>query len=141
MFVMPPNGSTPALQRGVSLIVAVFLITGLAVLGLLSTQTMVLSTAETVNEWYSTQALLAAESGIDWGANQVQRVLAPASTCPASATLYGGLNQTVISNKAWMSISIRCKSDPILMYEITSTGTAGTGLFASQRRLTIQYSP
>ena len=56
----------PFRQRGAALIAAIFVITALAALGGLMTQLLVLGSEETIDEWYSAQALYAAESGVEW---------------------------------------------------------------------------
>jgi hypothetical protein len=57
-------------HSGASLLTAVFLITALALLGALMTRLMVLSSTETIQEWYAAQSLYAAESGVDWAASR-----------------------------------------------------------------------
>jgi Tfp pilus assembly protein PilX len=59
---------SPFRQKGVSIITAIFIITGLLVLGLLITRLMMMSSTTTLNEWYSAQSLYAAEAGVDCAA-------------------------------------------------------------------------
>jgi type II secretory pathway component PulK len=99
-------------QRGVSLIAAIFLLTGMSVLGALLSRLLVSGIGETMQEWHASQALYAAESGVSW-------------------RLYNGTadanNQVVIPGHAWFSVT----SQPTTvggqtMLRIVSTGTAGT---------------
>lgn len=120
-------------QSGVSLITAVFLITGLALLAALMTRLTVMQSTETINEWYSAQALYAAEAGLDWAAQDL---------------LSGGTgvtnNTEVTLNTSWVtttvtSVTVGSKT----LFTITSTGTAG-GTSASprvQRQLQVQFMP
>ena len=55
-------------QKGVSVITAIFIVTGLLVLGLLIARLMMMSSTTTLNEWYSAQSLYAAEAGVDCAA-------------------------------------------------------------------------
>lgn len=130
-------------QRGASLITAVFLITGLAVLGAMMTRMLTLSSTETISEWYSEQALYAAESGVDWAAHNIATVLEPAGSCPTAAapTTYSG---EVIAGRAWFDISISCDQvDSLYLYTITSTGKAGgtSATPQTQRELQVIFSP
>jgi hypothetical protein len=99
------------------------------------TQLLVLGSEETIDEWYSSQALYAAESGVEWAIWDL--------------TVNGGSgftsNSTVVTNRAWMTTTVN--TVPINgtsnMYTITSTGTAG-GTAASprtQRQIVVQYMP
>jgi hypothetical protein len=130
-------------QRGASLITAVFLITGLAVLGAMMTRMLTLSSTETISEWYSEQALYAAESGVDWAAHNIATVLEPAGTCPSAATPTTH-NGEVIAGRAWFDVSISCDLiDSLYLYTISSTGKAG-GSSANpqtQRALQVIFSP
>lgn len=127
-------------QRGASLIAAIFVITALAALGGLMTQLLVLESEQTVNEWYSAQALYAAESGVDWAAYQIE------SGTYGTACPYSSGTQDVITNQAWFSVQVTgCNVDVggRRLYRIQSTGTAGgtSGSPRAQRRVTVQYMP
>jgi len=138
-------------QRGAALITAVFLITGLAVLGSLMTKVTIMSSDLTIREWYSSQALFAAESGIDWGGWYIEQNLQP--TAPPCPVTYTSAIQEVMTNKSWFSVSITCNSRPtpatstsdLYLYEITSTGSAGGATDGSspkaQRQIKVQYIP
>lgn len=126
---------SPVRQRGAALIAAIFVITALAALGALMTQLLVLGSEETIDEWYSAQALYAAESGVDWAIWDL--------------TVNGGsgasTNSTVVNNQAWMTttVSTLTINGTNNLYTITSTGTAG-GTSASprtQRQIVVQYMP
>lgn len=124
------NRTTPVRQRGAALIAAIFVITALAALGGLMTQLLVLGTEETIDEWYSAQALYAAESGVQW-------------------SIYNGgasnTDQVVVANRAWFDVSVATTNfgGGKTLYIITSTGKAG-GTAATprtQRQIVVQYMP
>lgn len=114
-------------QRGASLIGAIFLITGLAILGGLLSRLLVVGTEETLQEWYASQALYAAESGINWSIYNGG----------ASAT-----DQTVIDGRSWFDVSATTTNiagkDLIV---ITSTGKTGDSLgnIKASRRIVVRY--
>jgi len=145
MSVIRPDIGTEALpgkQRGASLITAVFLITGLAVLGAMMTRMMTLSSTETIGEWNSAQALYAAESGVDWAA----RYIVDNDTCPVSYpyTATPPASKVVVPGRAWFDLTISCtQKDSFNLYSISSVGKAG-GTSASpstQRTLEVLFSP
>jgi len=134
----------PCYQRGASIITAIFLITALAVLGALMTKMLTMSSSETISEWYSTDALYAAESGIDWGAHRVVNTLAVAAGCPAVASPETSTGHVVSSGQSWFDISISWTPvDSMCLYTITSTGRAGGTLTnpQSQRKLVVLFTP
>ena len=109
-------------QRGVSLIAAIFLLTGMAVLGALLSRLLITGVGESLQEWYASQALYAAESGVSW------RLYSGAD----------GVDQVVVPGQAWFTVTT---APPTVvgghtMLQITSTGNAGTGagnILASRR--------
>jgi hypothetical protein len=117
-------------QGGAALIAAIFIITALAALGAVMTQLLVLGTEETIDEWYSSQALYAAESGVEW-------------------SIYNGgaaaVNQTVVSGSAWFDVSVTTTNFAAgrTLYIITSTGRAGGTVSSSrtQRQIVVEYMP
>lgn len=119
-------------QRGASLFAAIFVITALAALGGLMTQLLVTGSEETINEWYSAQALYAAESGADWAVWDL--------------TVNGGsgitTDSTVVASQSWMTTSVAAVTiGTRTLYTITSTGEAG-GSAASpraQRQIVVQF--
>ena len=129
------NRGVPVRQRGVALIAAIFVITALAALGALMTQLLVLGSEETIDEWYSSQALYAAESGVDWAIWDL--------------TVNGGTgvstNSTVVSGQVWMTTTVNTVviNGTNRLYTITSTGTAGgtSGSPRTQRQIVVQYMP
>jgi len=129
------NKTGPAGQRGAALIAAIFVITALAALGGLMTQMLVLGTEETIDDWYSAQALYAAESGVEWAVWDL--------------TVNGGTgvatNSTVVNNRAWMTTTVNAVliNGTNNLYTITSTGTAGgsSGSPRTQRQIVVQYMP
>ena len=127
-------------QMGAAMIAAIFVITGLAALGGLMTQFLVLGTEETINEWYSAQALYAAESGAEWAAFQIETG-AYSTACP-----YSSGTQDVVTNTAWFSVTVTACNQDIggnRLYRIESTGMAGgvSGDPRTQRQIVVQYMP
>jgi len=124
------NRSAHVRQRGAALIAAIFVITALATLGALMTQFLVLGSEESIDEWYSSQALYAAESGIEW-------------------SIYGGgvtaSNQVVDSGSVWFDVKVTTVNfgGGKTLHIITGVGKAG-GTAASprvQRKIVVQYMP
>ncbi|MCW8825004.1 MAG: hypothetical protein OQK78_01130 [Gammaproteobacteria bacterium] len=143
MFATHPR-SIASKQRGASLIAAVFLITGLAVMGAILTKVMTTTSRETISEWYSAQALYAAESGVDWAAYHITNN----NSCPAGYPYSSPQVIEVAPGSAWVDVNITCiqaGENPNIMtlYLVTSDGMAG-GTSANpevKRRLTVQYIP
>lgn len=117
-------------QRGAALIAAIFVITGLLVLGGLMTRLLVSGTEETLNEWYSAQALYAAESGVEW------------SIYNSGASV---ADQALGSGTAWYTVAVvqTAYGGGRTLYTITSTGKAGgtAGTPRSQRQIVVQFMP
>lgn len=107
-------------QRGVSLIAAIFLLTGMSILGALLSRLLLVGIGESMQEWYASQALYAAESGISWrlydytGTNDT-----PVGTCVE-----------VVPSRACFTVTTSTSTTVggQTMLEITSTGNAGNGL-------------
>ena len=121
-------------QRGAALIAAIFVIVALAGLGGVMTQRLVLSTTETINEWYSGQSLAAAETGVQWAVWSLVN--------GGDGTINNGV---VITNQSWMSTSVETETinGTFNIYTITSVGKAG-GTAANprtQRQISIQFTP
>lgn len=128
---------SPRQQCGASLISAVFLITALAVLGALMTKLTQFTSTQTVKEWYGAQALYAAESAISAAAYDI---ITTDDCAPRSDTAV-----TVSSNSSALYSAI-CRQPgqsgrTVNLYEITATGTAGSGSYQAQRRIIVQFIP
>lgn len=117
-------------QRGAALMTAIFVITALAALGTLMTRFMVLGSEQTIDEWYSSQALYAAESGVEW-------------------SIYNGgasaSDQVVEAGSVWFDTKVTTVSygGGKTLYIIASVGKAG-GSSASpraQRTIVVRYMP
>ncbi len=121
-------------QSGVSLITAIFLITALAVLAALMTYYMVLGSKETINEWYSGQALVAAESGVDWAVYDILYAAGTGTTVDATVTAGSSWFTTSVT-----SVTVGTKTE----YTITSTGEAGgtAGNPLVQRQIVVKFMP
>ena len=133
--------SFPALlaksQKGASILAAIFLITALAVLGALMTKLTIMSSQETINEFYSAQALYAAESGTDWAAYHILNN----DTCTAG---YPYTAVVPVSTDSSVDVNIICyqpgkNGQTINLYHITVTGKGGSG--RAQRELMVQFTP
>ncbi|MCG8427733.1 MAG: hypothetical protein MI754_10300 [Chromatiales bacterium] len=128
-----PSGKLAAQQKGVSVIAAIFLITGLAVLGALLTRLTATGNAIVINEWYSAQALYSAESGIDWSAYTILQGGAGTAT-----------NSSVLTDRAWFTTTVNSTSiGGKTLYIINSRGTAGTAVASPmvQRQVEVQFMP
>lgn len=127
----------PRPQTGASILTAIFLITALAVLGALMTKLTIMSSKETINEFYSAQALYAAESGNDWAAYHILNN----DTCTLG---YPYTADVPISTDSSVTVVINCfqpgkNGQTINLYYITTTGKAGSG--SAQRELRVQFIP
>jgi type II secretory pathway component PulK len=118
-------------QQGAALIAAIFLITALAAMGAFLTRLLVMQSEETLNEWYSAQALYAAEAGVDW------TIYSDAETGPGAANA-----RSVLPGQAWFnttrnSVTVAGRT----LYTIVSVGSAGGDVNAprAQRRIEVQY--
>jgi len=120
-------------QSGASLIAAIFLMTGLAVLGAAMTRMMVISSNETINEWRSAQAFYAAESGVEWAIWDLTK-----NSGDGLAT------NRVITTDSWCDTSVTATTvGGQTLYRIIATGKSGGGATnpVAERRLTITFMP
>lgn len=131
-------------QCGASLIAAIFLITVLAIMGAFLSRLLVTTSAGTITEWYSAQALYAAESGVDYAAYQlVQNTVTPPTPSATAAT--AEIANEAVDAASWFSttVTVLATTPTKTVYEIRSTGIAG-GTMASpmaQRTLVVQFMP
>jgi hypothetical protein len=112
-------------QRGASLIAAVFLITAMAALGALMTNLTVHSSIVTVNEYFSSRALLAAESGFDWAIYDI------INNSGGTRGETGGAVAMESGEDIWFNTTVTTwiidsdNPNQATYYEITSQGMAG----------------
>lgn len=132
-------------QHGVSLIAAIFMLVGLSMMGALMTVLITAESESTVNEYFSIQALYAAESGIQASAYLInQSAIAGGGTgnCDAADT---GPIQLDPAIEAWYSVESELDnaSYAVSVCQITVTGMAGnsSGSPLSQREINVTYSP
>lgn len=126
----PIKNPGSARQSGAALIAVIFVLTALAALGGLMTQLLTIGSEQTIDGWYSSQALYAAESGVEWSVYK------------------GGASSTgeQVSANVWFDVSVTTTSfgGGKTLYTITSTGKAG-GVSAAnprtQRQIVVQYMP
>ncbi|NCF10750.1 MAG: hypothetical protein GWP66_08740 [Gammaproteobacteria bacterium] len=109
------------LQRGAALITAAFLVVGLGALGALMVRLVVFGSEESVVEWHSTQALHAAESGLDWAMHRIVFTSSPTSCDDGDGT-----DQVVVAGRAWFTV----EAEDITLHglricRLTSTGKGG----------------
>lgn len=97
-------------------------------------QMIIMSSEETINEWYSAQALYAAESGIEWAIWDIQN--------GGSGVISNG---TVENNRAWMTTSVSSVTINVTttLYTINSMGSAGSNATnpRAQRKIAVQFMP
>jgi Tfp pilus assembly protein PilX len=122
-------------QRGASLIMALFLVVGLALLGAVMSRMVVIDSVQSVDEWFAAQALYAAESAIDWGAHRVESDYFRNLNCPATAVTHPSLT---ITPQATAVVAISCQRvDDFYLYQIEASATSAT----ARRTLTVYYNP
>ncbi|MFA5530435.1 MAG: hypothetical protein WDA11_07200 [Thiohalomonadaceae bacterium] len=131
-------------QEGGSLVAAVFLITVLALMGVFLSRLLVTTTTETIIEWYSAQALYAAESGVDDAAYQLVQNTATPPTPGTTAATAEVANEAVDAT-SWFTttVTVLTATPTKTVYEIRSAGIAG-GTSANpmaQRTLVVQFMP
>ena len=123
----------PRRQAGLSLLAAVFLLTGLAVFGAVLTRLAAQGQDALLDEWDAARALYAAESGVQWAARDL---LTGGSGSVSDAPLDGG--------DAWFSTSVaQVTVGGRSLYTITATGSAGGSAAAprAQRRVVVEFMP
>jgi len=124
--------SSPHRSRGAALITAIFIITALASLGAVMTRFTIIGSEESINEWYSAQALYTAESGVFWSAYRITNAVNGSSTDTA-----------LLSNSWFTTTPTLLTIGGVNIYTIESLGETG-GSAASprvQRQLTVQFIP
>ncbi|MDX1593509.1 MAG: hypothetical protein R3298_04620 [Gammaproteobacteria bacterium] len=127
------------LQRGASLITAAFLLTGLAALGALMVRLVVFGSEESVVEWHSTQALHAAESGLDWAMHRITFTSSPPSCDDGD-----GADLVVVAGRAWFTVEAEDVSQHgLTLCRLTSTGKAGGSVGAPRavRQVEALFAP
>ncbi len=132
------RGPSPFCQRGASVLVALFLITGLAILGAILVRLMVHGSTTGIDDWYSEQAFQAAESGVDWAAYQI----GSGTVGACDATPYTGT--AALGDGSAFRVSVVCTPDlgnGRRLYTITSTGTHSAALGDITRQIIVEYMP
>ncbi|NOR51481.1 MAG: hypothetical protein GQ470_02575 [Gammaproteobacteria bacterium] len=132
-----PNLSPPHSSRGAALITAVFLITALASLGVAMTRFTIIGSEESINEWYSAQALYTAESGVFWSAYQITN------------SVSGDSADTALLINSWFTTTTTLLTFPrngggtVDIWTIYSLGKTGNTAASPrvQRQITVQYIP
>lgn len=124
-------------QSGISIIAAIVLLLGLAILGSMVAVLTSTQSESTINEWYSAQALYAAESATQIAAYQINQ---SGGNCDAPDT--AGPVQLEAGLAAWYTIqSGQTTISGINVCQITASGMAG-GSDANpvaQRQITVDY--
>jgi len=123
---MFPNAliKPPGQQRGISLIVTLFLLVGLAVLGLTMTQNRGVQTATMVMSLQSARAVQAALSALDWGVEQAidNGICNATSTLPLSTTGLQGFSVTLACSEATHTEA----GTDVVVYRLTATAEYGS---------------
>ncbi len=129
-------------QSGISIIMAIVALLGLSLLGTMIVVLTSTQSESTVNEWFSAQALYAAESGIQAAAfniNQSAVFGAGVGNCAAGNTAVVALEA---GRAAWYTVNTAVINvSGFNLCQITATGLAG-GTSASpiaQRQITADY--
>jgi len=131
---MTRSPSSFSRQQGVSIITAIFLLVGLSALGAAMTRMMVTQSLLTTDGWLSSQALYAAESGVQYAAYQLNH------TSPAVCSL--SVTDNSAGADSWFSISTQPLTlGTVDVCEITATGKAGNSAAtpAVQRQIVVTY--
>ena len=130
---------SPRFQRGASLITAAFLVVGLGALGALMVRLVVFGSEESVVEWHSTQALHAAESGLDWAMHRIVFTSSPPDCDDGD-----GSDQLVVTGRAWFTV----EADDVSLHgmricRLTSTGKGGGSATAplASRQVSALFMP
>ncbi len=129
-------------QYGVSLIAAIVLLLALSLLGAMIAVLTSIQSESTVNEWFSAQALYAAESGVQASAFLINNnpALTAAATCNAADT--GAAVQLEAGRAAWYSVNATATTiSGYSLCTIVATGMAGgtSGSPIATRQITVQY--
>jgi MSHA biogenesis protein MshP len=114
-----------SVQRGFSLISAIFLLVVIAALGTFAVTLFTTQQQSAAMDVLGARAYQASKAGIEWGAYQVLKN----GGCPASPTVLSALPNTLAN----FSVQVDCLSTPvseasatITIYQLTSTATQGT---------------
>lgn len=129
--------SVPFYQKGASLIAAVFLITGLAVLGALMTKLTQSNSTKTIKEWHAQQALYAAESAVSYAAYDIFNN----DNCTARNNISVTIDTNVSAEYSATCVQPGQSGITVNYYEIDATGTASTGDYQAQRRIVVHLIP
>lgn len=124
-------------QRGASVLSAIFLITGLAVLAALMTKLTIFGNIKSVKEWNGAQALYAAESAISAATYSIVTNSCSTTTTTGSVTI----NTTSSATYSYICRQPGESSRTIDLYEITANGTAGSGDSLAERQIVVQFIP
>ena len=119
-------------QRGSALITAIFLITALAVLGAMVSRTMITKSDESVSEFLSTQALYAAETGVQWAARDI---------VAGGIGTTGALPANVAGTTTFTTNAVATSFGGKTVYTITSTGAAQGGMTPVRRTIEVSFAP
>jgi len=141
---MPMISKSPHSQSGISLIAAIFLLVGLAMLGALMTLLITSESESTVNEMLSVQALYAAESGIQVSGFKInQSAVTNGGVADCTQATTSAPVQLESGIDAWYSIQSTLQAfGSVNTCEIVATGMAGgsSGNPTTQREITVYYN-
>lgn len=137
---MSPRASRPPKrQRGVSLVTAAFLIAGLATLGALMVRLTVFGSQESLVDWHASQALYAADSGLDWAMHRITFTSSPPDCDDGD-----GSDLVVVAGRAWVSVAAEDVGLPgLTLCRLVGTGKAGGSSAAplATRAIEVTFEP
>ena len=127
------------IQRGFSLVSAIFLLVVIAALGTFAVTLSTTQQQSAALDVLGSRAYQASRAGIEWGAYQVLQN----GGCPASPTVLAALPNTLANFNVrvdCLSTAVTEASATITMYQLTSTATQGTTVGAPdyiQRQMSV----
>ncbi|MDO8291698.1 MAG: hypothetical protein Q7T29_02330 [Gallionella sp.] len=114
------------MQRGFSLVSAIFLLVVIAALGAFAVTLSTTQQQSSALDVLGARAYQAARTGIEWGAYQILR---NGGACAAATTLPAG---TLAGTLSGFDVTVNCVSTahteaglPVTIYQLTSTATQG----------------
>ena len=127
---------SPAVQRGFSLVSAIFLLVVIAALGTFAVTLSTTQQQSAALDVLGSRAYQAARAGVEWGAYQVLRN----GSCPASTPL-AGLPNTLAN----FSVTVTCTATavttdggtPVAIYELTSLAKQGASPNYVERQMSV----
>jgi MSHA biogenesis protein MshP len=120
------NSSSVRIQRGISIVTAIFLVVVLAALGVAMMNFSTVQSISSADDVQGSRAYQAARAGVEWGAYQVlvNTSCAGSSALPAMGGALSGFSVTVTCSST--GPYTEAGGTPFSVYQLTSTATRGT---------------